>query len=216
MGYTFLLRSFVAAMLTSLVYSPLFSQDCVVEKESLKGTYTGDCKNGKANGKGKAVGTDAYDGDFKAGLPDGQGTYIWSNGNHYIGKFVKGMKEGKGAMSYKRTNANDSIVDGYWKKDNYTGKFEKPFVVIYKSKSVTDVEVQSKNNGFKQITFYVTNTSGGATTISGEEMPKMKVDDIQLTKGSYGRTMSSGDHAKKTEMVLYDVMFPIHMKVSIG
>jgi len=67
-------------LITAILFpSFLFSQDCSVEKESLKGTYTGDCKNGKANGKGKAVGADTYEGDFKSGLPDGQGTYMWNN-----------------------------------------------------------------------------------------------------------------------------------------
>ncbi len=216
MKYPLVLCSSFAWITMILFNSSLFSQECSVEKESLKGTYTGDCKNGKANGKGRSVGTDIYEGDFKSGLPDGQGTYTWSNGNHYTGKFTKGWREGKGLMAFKRANATDSIVDGYWKKDNYAGKYEKPFIVVYKSKSVTDVDVQSKNNGFKQISFFITNTSGGATTISGEEMPRMKVDDIQLSKGSFGRTMSNSDHAKKTEMVLYDVIFPIHMKVSIG
>ena len=36
--------------------------------ETLKGTYTGECKKGKANGRGKAVGTDTYEGFFKTGL----------------------------------------------------------------------------------------------------------------------------------------------------
>jgi len=34
---------------------------------TIKGTYTGDCKKGKASGKGKAIGTDTYKGDFKTG-----------------------------------------------------------------------------------------------------------------------------------------------------
>ena len=33
--------------------------DCKVLVDSLKGTYAGECTNGKANGMGKAVGTDS-------------------------------------------------------------------------------------------------------------------------------------------------------------
>ena len=210
------LRSYFTMIVIILFSSFIYSQDCSVEKESLKGTYTGDCKNGKANGKGKATGIDTYEGDFKSGLPDGQGTYTWSNGNRYTGKFTKGLKEGKGLMTYKRADVKDSVVDGYWKKDNYAGKYEKPYLVRFKSKSVTDVDVEVKNNGFKQISIFITNTSGGATTVSGEEMPRMKVDEIQLTKGSHGRTMANNSNSKKTETIIYDVLFPIHMKLLIG
>src|SRR5438045_9038664 len=96
----------------AIIYSGfVFAQDCVVEKESLKGSYSGDCRNGKANGKGKAVGTDSYEGEFKSGQPEGDGTYTWDNGNRYTGKFVKGLRDGKGTMFYKRTNTPDSIAE---------------------------------------------------------------------------------------------------------
>jgi hypothetical protein len=203
--------------ISAIIYSTfLLSQECAVEKESLKGTYTGDCKNGRANGRGKAVGTDTYEGEFKSGLPDGQGTYIWNNGSSYTGKFAKGFKDGKGTMVYKRANAADSVFDGFWKKDLYVGKYEKPYLVYFKSKSVTDVEIEVKRNSFKQISFFITNTSGGGVALDGSENPKMKVDDIQLTKGAFGRTMANNDHAKKSETIIYDIVFPIRMKVTIG
>ncbi|MDZ4810202.1 MAG: hypothetical protein SGI96_18345 [Bacteroidota bacterium] len=50
-----------------LYISYLFAQNCAVEMGTIKGTYTGDCKKGKASGKGKAIGTDTYKGDFKTG-----------------------------------------------------------------------------------------------------------------------------------------------------
>ena len=90
--------------------------------QSLKGTYSGECKKGKANGKGKAVGTDTYEGQFKAGYPEGEGTYVWSSGNRFTGRLAAGFKDGYGTMLYKRTNAADSVVEGYWKKDLYVGK----------------------------------------------------------------------------------------------
>jgi len=36
-----------------------------------------------------------YEGDFKAALPDGSGTYTWSNGNSFKVKFEKGLKQGE-------------------------------------------------------------------------------------------------------------------------
>ncbi len=203
-------------ILLFFIPATLLSQDCAVEKESIKGTYTGDCKNGKAHGKGKAIGADTYEGDFKSGLPDGTGSYVWSNNDRYTGKFVKGLKDGKGTLVYKRTNATDSIVEGYWKKDNYVGKYEKPYVIYYSSKSITQTEIElKKGDGFKQITFFISNTSGGGSTLNGE-LPRMTVDDIQVTKGSYGRTLANSDHVKKTELIIYDVVYPIRMKVTIG
>jgi len=40
---------------------------------ALQGTYDGGCKNGMAQGKGTARGTDTYMGFFKNGLPNGKG-----------------------------------------------------------------------------------------------------------------------------------------------
>jgi hypothetical protein len=216
MKNSLLLQSVFGLIALFFVSSFVWSQECAVEKETLKGTYTGDCKNGKAHGKGKAAGTDMYEGEFRSGWPDGQGTYTWSNGSSYVGKFSKGLREGKGTMIYKRNNAPDSTVGGYWKKDLYAGKYERPWIVHYTSKSVTEVQVELKNDGYKQVTFFVTNTSGGAVSMDGGELAKLKVDDIQMTKGSHGRTFVNSDHAKKTETIIYDVLFPAYMKVTIG
>ena len=215
MKYSGLLKMSFTFTAIVFVSSFLYSQECSVERESLKGTYTGDCKNGKAHGKGKAVGADTYEGDFKSGLPDGHGSYTWSNGNRYTGKFVKGLKEGKGALIYKRANASDSLVEGFWKKDNYTGKNEKPYKVYFTSKSITETEVEFKKDAFKQVTFNITNTSSGGLELGGET-PKMKVDDIQMVNGNYTRMTTNNDHVKRSETILYDLVFPARMKVTIG
>ena len=58
---------------------------CKVLVKEINVQYHGKCKKGLAQGKGKAEGTDTYSGHFKAGYPNGQGTYIWSNGDNYTG-----------------------------------------------------------------------------------------------------------------------------------
>jgi len=37
-----------------------------------------------------------YIGDFRDGVPEGNGNYIWPNGAIYEGEFVKGLKHGRG------------------------------------------------------------------------------------------------------------------------
>ena len=61
---------YVAAILLFLITSiSVAQQTCEVKLAEIKGNYTGDCENGKASGKGKSVGTDEYEGDFKDGYP---------------------------------------------------------------------------------------------------------------------------------------------------
>lgn len=201
-------------VLSPFIYSQ--AQNCSVDKAEINGTYSGDCKKGKANGKGKATGTDTYEGDFRAGLPDGSGTYKWSNGNEYTGEFVKGLKEGKGTLLYKKPYGGDSIIKGFWKKDIYIGVNEHPYRVINKSKKITDVEVEFKTDPYNKITFFITNTSGGAHLVDGGELPKLKVDEIQTITGAYGRLYVNDNHAKKTESIIEEVRFPIRLKAVIG
>ena len=103
-------------ILTLLLLANAKAQDCIVAMDSLKGKYEGVCKKGKAEGMGKAMGTDMYEGEFKAGLPDGNGKYTWKNGNWYEGQWYRGKREGNGKMLYKFAD-RDSLVNGYWKKD---------------------------------------------------------------------------------------------------
>ncbi len=102
--------------------SILFAQEeCKVLMPEISGSYTGKCKKGLAQGKGLAVGTDTYEGRFLKGLPDGTGKYTWADGRVYEGSWEAGKREGKGRMTYP-TVGEDSIVTGYWKKDEYAGK----------------------------------------------------------------------------------------------
>jgi hypothetical protein len=210
------LRSLFTIVPVFIFLTNSFSQDCTVAKDSLKGVYTGDCKNGKAHGKGKAVGADTYEGDFRSGLPDGEGTYTWSNGNVFRGHFAKGLLDGKGVFMYKRKNAGDSVLEGFWKKDTYVGKFESPYAIAYKSSLVNELEVTYKRDNYNQLTINVTSTIGGGASVSGGALVRMKVDDIELYSGSYGRMQFNEVSSKKTQTVVTGISFPIHMKVVMG
>lgn len=110
--------------------SILYAQkECKVLMPEISGSYTGKCKKGLAQGKGLAVGTDTYEGRFLKGLPDGDGKYTWKDGRIYEGSWIEGMRDGKGTMTYP-TPGEDSIVIGYWKKDEYVGtEFIPPYKV---------------------------------------------------------------------------------------
>ncbi len=194
----------------------LSAQNCEVLNSDLKGKYEGDCKKGKAHGKGKAEGKDSYEGDFRNGLAEGMGTYTWENGNQFTGQWSKGLKEGKGTMIFKLASGKDSTVVGFWKKDIYSGKREHPWTIHFKSRLIGEIDVEYKKDGFNQVTFFITNTSGGAESLSNDAMPRMKVTEVRALTGFAGRLSWNDNHSKKTESILMDVQFPARLKVMIG
>ena len=56
-----------------------YAANCVVKDADIAGSYSGDCKNGLANGQGKASGRDVYEGGFRDGMKEGKGIYISPN-----------------------------------------------------------------------------------------------------------------------------------------
>ena len=148
------LLSSICIFLFSVMVTKLFAQNCEVEMETIKGNYEGDCKSGKANGKGKSVGTDTYEGEFKSGLPNGKGKYTWANGDWFEGWWQKGKKDGSGTMHF-RSNTADSAVSGFWKKDEYIGLYERPYEIRSKG-TATSVDVSlNKNDKRNEITISV-------------------------------------------------------------
>jgi len=113
------------------------SNDGPVLKKELVGKYEGGLRHGLAQGKGIAIGQDTYTGNFRKGLPSGEGTYTDSEGNIYKGSFVKGNKEGKGVLII-RGPEKEMKLKGYWKSDKYTGNDDDPqYEVSNKTGSVT-------------------------------------------------------------------------------
>ncbi len=147
-------------IIISLISLRLTAQECKVEMETIKGTYTGECSGGKAYGKGKSVGTDQYEGDFKNGLPNGTGKYTWQNGDYYIGEWKKGMKEGKGEI-HKAVGGAETVTKGYWKKDLYKGQSLKPYVIHDATTEIGRVEVSKIKDAGSSISIEVHSMSGG-------------------------------------------------------
>ena len=100
------------------------SSTCRVLLQEISNMYTGGCKNGLAEGKGKAVGDDeTYVGMFQRGLPEGKGTYTYTNGNVYSGNWRNGLKHGKGTFKYI-INGKVTVLEGFWKNGDYAGTSE--------------------------------------------------------------------------------------------
>lgn len=77
--------------------------------------YVGEFKDGLPNGQGTATyPTGAkYVGEYKGGRKSGQGTYTWPDGKKYVGEFKDGDRHGQGTM----TLPDGTIQKGLWKDD---------------------------------------------------------------------------------------------------
>jgi hypothetical protein len=192
-----------------------YSQNCAVLLEPLKGTYEGDCKKNKADGKGTAAGEDTYTGEFKAGLPDGFGKYVWKNGDWYEGQWKKGLREGQGKMFYADKKDKDSLQTGFWKKDKYIGKYEKPWIIHNKTPDVSRVDVtHSGQTALNEIVLSIESTSGGATTLTS--IPKITITDITILSGQYMNRVDNKNLPKTFIATLKDVRFPFRARFSMG
>jgi len=196
-----------------------FSQLCTVQVDALKGTYEGDCKKNKADGKGTAAGEDTYTGEFKNGYPDGNGKYTWKNGDWYEGEWKKGVREGQGSMHYVNMKTRDSLVTGFWKKDKYVGKYEKPYIVHSKTPDITRTDVTlNRETVLNEITFSIESVSGGAPigVTSGTIIPKITITDITIVSGQYMNKIDNNNLPKTFISTLKDVQFPFRARISLG
>jgi hypothetical protein len=74
-----------------------------VKYRNLKGDfYFGDYKNGMFDGKGVYLFPrgEIYSGEFRDGIPNGKGIDFYLNGEVYCGHFVNGKENGKGMYFY--------------------------------------------------------------------------------------------------------------------
>lgn len=93
----------------------------------------------QTNGEYKKNGV-TYDGAWDGGLPNGQGTMLYPNGDYYMGKFKNGMRHGEGTYFRAKDNAYDKYSNwqndkppygedkfvNLFNKDNYTQHFSSP------------------------------------------------------------------------------------------
>lgn len=139
-------------------------KDCEVRLLGIEKTYEGDCKKGLAQGEGKATGDDTYQGSFKKGLPNGYGKYIWANGNIYKGKWKRGMKDGKGELKLIK-EGRDSVVVGFWSKDNYIGEYEYQYEVLSKTPDIVSTSFSKKGDEKNELVLMITKGQNPTTVI---------------------------------------------------
>jgi len=141
------------------------SSICKVTMQQLDGSYLGDCKMGLANGEGTARGVHRYTGKFKDGLPNGTGTYYYSDSQYYKGNFQEGKKEGKGEMHYSRSSIPDSVVAGFWSGDEYRGK--KYITYTFSTTEQFDLkEITPSVNSGNTVSIEIATTSGTPNGVS--------------------------------------------------
>jgi len=112
------LGSFVLSLVILMTFTLRAQNKCKVLVKEISAQYHGKCRKGLAQGKGKAEGVDTYTGHFKAGYPEGKGTYLWANGDSYTGEWEQGKRSGMGVLTLHFSDG-DSIVKGLWKDNKY-------------------------------------------------------------------------------------------------
>jgi len=67
---------------------------------------------------------DSFNGNFKHGHYQGQGTFTWSNGSWFVGEFKDGLKHGNGKWVIKDYMVNKETGQEEERISTYTGAFE--------------------------------------------------------------------------------------------
>ena len=141
-------RVYLLPVLIFVISSALYCQDqCAVLLKGIADRYEGACKNGLADGEGEAWGTDHYRGSFRKGLPHGKGTYNYADGSVYVGTWARGLRQGEGRLTF-RSHGADSIREGVWKNDEYSGKVpEGPGYKLIMSRAIERYRVYRYSDG---------------------------------------------------------------------
>jgi len=194
----------------------LLSQSCSVGVDSLKGQYTGGCKNGKANGFGTATGVDSYTGNFRNGYPDGEGKYTWKNGTWYNGNWKAGLFDGNGTFNKVEANRPDSatLITGFWKDGKYVGKYQKPLSFSSLTSGINDISGRKLRDSKAEITIGVKSTTAGGASLYKNVLPKPKLVSVELIQGLYQQRADNESAALTNIYTFRNVTFPFQAILS--
>lgn len=209
-------KTFCLTVLALCLHSICLAQTCKVLLPALEGTYEGECQNNKANGKGKSVGTDSYEGLFKNGYPEGLGKYTFKNGNWYEGNFKSGKRNGEGTMHYLASGKTDSVIAGFWAKDIYVGIYESPYKIQSKGFMVKSVAVMADTKQEPlQIMIDLSSVMSGSDDMHGT-IPKPVLGSIDIKKGSFLSRSDVTNMTKRNIYYLTNVIYPFSAAFTIG
>jgi hypothetical protein len=190
--------------------SVILSQPCSIGVDSLKGQYTGGCKNGKADGFGTASGVDFYTGNFKKGYPDGEGKYTWKNGTWYNGNWKAGLFDGNGTFSKIDENKPDSatLLTGFWQDGKYIGKYQKPYSIVPLTNGISDINARKISGTKAEIIIDVKSITGGGSSLYMPLLPKPKLVNIEVIEGRFQQQVDNETSTVTNKYILRNVTFP--------
>ena len=90
----------------------------ITENQETKSSSRG--YNGRA--LAKYPNGDNYDGQWIAGIREGQGVYRYANGEKYDGEWLKNRKHGIGRMTYFKKGEEDGQYNGFWENGRRHGE----------------------------------------------------------------------------------------------
>ncbi len=93
---------------------------CKVNDSDISSWYKGDCKDGKAHGRGLAIGKARYEGEFVAGRKQGIGEYITAGGTNRSGYYFNDAECTESEYKYKSDKQYARKVD----LENYRAAFQ--------------------------------------------------------------------------------------------
>jgi hypothetical protein len=196
-------------LMFSLSHISYGDNDHKVLSPDLNQKYEGKSKKGLAHGKGKAWGEkDYYEGSFKKGLPHGYGIYKWGNGTIYKGNFVKGKMDGEGELLIILPSGKQEIQKGYFKKNEYLGKYKNPYKVISQQGiqkvvfrenrlgDINEVKIKVYSNGqllsssltISDLDNTITENMGEGVTLTNVQFPLKRVE-VSFNSGRFSHML---------------------------
>ncbi|MDZ7635507.1 MAG: hypothetical protein U5L72_14175 [Bacteroidales bacterium] len=214
-------RQLIPSVMVLLALPPfavVAQENCKVLLPQIADSYTGTCKNGLADGKGEAFGTDQYNGEFKKGLPEGKGVYIWQAGDKYDGSWKKGLREGQGIYTFK-SEGRDTVISGIWKEDRYIGTTEvKPYQITYRS-GIARASIMKSGDVPGYVVYKFSRAGGSVDDINelmmqgttGDEMITSNFTGFEQVKFPFeGKIKFTAPNALRTSMIRCEMHYKIN------
>lgn len=209
------MKKLITFSIILMVMAPAIAQDCEVLLPEIKGSYTGECKGGKAEGIGTATGKeDSYGGQFKKGKPNGRGTWTWKDGHRYTGEWKDGLIDGTGEMHYTSMDGGDSMIPVTYAKGKRVGETNEPYKIYFAAANIAKIKVE-KTNVADQIVIEMESTSGGNISISGGTSGIPVLSDLEIVKGLYNQ-VSYTTTAKRSITRILQPTFPLRLRFRAG